>query len=327
MHPVLFELPLPRLHVPLGFALAALAVLGVVLGGLGARRRSLDLTLIGVVAALGGLFGAVAYRDRVLALGPIAVPSFGALLALSLGLGTVLALRAATRSGLDRERALAACIAAACAGVLGARLAYAALHPRELGEWARLLAFRDGGLVAYGGLVAGLGAAWLALGRKRTELLLWLDAVAPGFPLGVLLTRIGCWLEGCDFGRLLAAGAPGWLRALGSFPSGSRAWVEQVLAQKLSAAAPVALPVHPTELYEALGGALLAGLVLALRRRQRAAGHAGLVALAGYAIVRLVVDLFRDGSAEVWAARVLALFAGIAAVVLWPRLTPASRSA
>lgn len=327
MHPVLFELPLPRLHVPLGLALGVIAVLGVVLAGLALFRRSLELVAIGVTAAFAGLSGALALQGSVLVVAPVAVPSFGALLALSLGLGGWLTLRAALRSGLDRESALGACVAAATVGVLGARLAYAALHAREVGEWSRILAFRDGGLAAYGGLFAGLAAAFWGLGRRRAPFFVWLDAAAPAFALGVLLTRVGCWLEGCDFGRLLAPSAPGWLRALGSFPAGSRAWVEQVLAQELSASASAALAVHPTELYEALGAALLAGLTLLARRRQRAAGQVGLTCLLGYALLRLAVDAFRETSADVWAARAIALLAVIAVVASWPRLTPASRSA
>src|SRR5688572_9839259 len=122
MHPVLFELPLPRLHVPLGLALGMIAVLGALLLGFGVRRRSRDFVLFGVAAAAGGLAGAFAWRGSVLAVAPIAVPSFGALLALSLALGTILTLRSLLHSGLERERAFATCIAAATAGVLGARL-------------------------------------------------------------------------------------------------------------------------------------------------------------------------------------------------------------
>jgi phosphatidylglycerol---prolipoprotein diacylglyceryl transferase len=327
MHPVLFELPLPVLRLPLGAALGVVTLFGLLLAGFAWQRRSLDLALTGVVASAFGLFGAVAFRDRVLVSASLPVPAFGALLALALGVGAVSTLREAARSGLEREHAATACVAAGVGGVLGARLGFVLLHPRELDGFASVFAFQDGGLVGWAGLLFGIGAAWLALGRSAARLATWLDAAAPAFGFGVFATRVGCWLEGCDFGRPLTAEAPGVLRALGTFPAGSRAWVEQVIAQRVSASSASALAVHPAELYEAFGGVLLGVLAIVLRARTQTRGVSALACLLGYAAVRVVVDLFRDVSADVWAARVVALLLAAAAAALRLRFTPASRSA
>jgi phosphatidylglycerol:prolipoprotein diacylglycerol transferase len=327
MHPVLFELPVPRLRLPLGLALGGVAVLALALALFGVRRRSLELLFLGGAGALGAGFGAFFYRGTLLALGPFPVPAFGALLSLSLGLGTLLTLRGAVGANLTRDRVLAACVAAGTAGVIGARVGYALLHPHEILELERLFAFRDGGLAVYGGLFFAVLAAFLVLDKNTEKLCSWLDAAAPGFGLGVLLTRIGCWLEGCDFGHALGPGAPAFVRTLGTFPSGSRAWVEQVLAQRITPAAPNALPVHPAELYEALGGVLLLGLAFGLRRQKHGPGRTALACLAAYALVRVAVDLFRDSSTDVWAARVLALPIALLSAAFWARLIPVSRPA
>src|SRR6185295_2298765 len=104
--------------------------------------------------------------------------------------------------------------------------------------------------------------------------------------VGLFVTRLGCWLEGCDFGRSLSAAAPAWLARLGTFPGQSPAWVAQVLAGSLAPSAGASAPVHPTELYESACGALLVALALALGRRQRAAGTTALSVLAGYLVLR-----------------------------------------
>jgi phosphatidylglycerol---prolipoprotein diacylglyceryl transferase len=327
MHPVLFELPLPRLTLPLGLALGLLALFGLALAALGFGRRERELTLVGLLGGGLAFVFALRLRGARLALDALPVPAFGALLALSLAGGAFLTARFAARAGLAKERTRAACVAACAAGVLGARAAYALLHPRELAEIARVFAFQDGGLVGYGGLVCGIGAAWLALDKRTDQFVAFLDAASPALGFGVLFTRIGCWLEGCDYGRPLGGAAPGWLARLGTFPAGSRAWVEQVVLQRISPAAPAALPVHPTELYEAFGGALLVAVALATRRRQRAHGQAALACLASFALLRVAVDVFREPSVEVWAARVLALLSALLVVVSWPRLIPVSRPA
>ena len=85
----------------------------------------------------------------------------------------------------------------------------------------------------------------------------------PALALGTVLTRIGCYLYGCDFGTPLGACAPGWLKALGTFPRwhhddlhvyGSPAWLHHVDRYGLARDSSASLPVHPTQLYEALAG-------------------------------------------------------------------------
>jgi phosphatidylglycerol:prolipoprotein diacylglycerol transferase len=178
---------------------------------------------------------------------------------------------------------------------------------------ARVFAFHDGGLIAHGALIAGAAAAFVAARRHELSPLKWFDAVSPGLAVGIVLTRVGCWLEGCDFGRTLSAGAPGALARLGSFPAESHAWVHQVITRTLSPNAPRSLPVHPSQLYEALGGVGLLALVIALRRRQVQEGTAAAVVFFGYALLRMLVDFTREPSREVWLGRVvLAVGLGLA---------------
>ena len=77
------------------------------------------------------------------------------------------------------------------------------------------------------------------------------------------LVRVGCFLEGCDYGRPTAL--PWGVR----FPSGSLAAQAHAAAGWVPDGAP-SLPVHPTELYESMLG-LLALALVALGRNGEAA--------------------------------------------------------
>src|SRR4029079_3111068 len=100
---------------------------------------------------------------------------------------------------------------------------------------------------------------------------------------GLCITRIGCYLFGCDFGKPLTAGWPNWLKHLGTFPrwsdgvladvAGSPAWVQHGRERGLAPECTASLPVHPTQLYEALAGLSLLALVLWLRPYRRFRGE------------------------------------------------------
>jgi phosphatidylglycerol:prolipoprotein diacylglycerol transferase len=331
MRPLLFELPLPTFRLSLWPALLGTAVVVGLLAWLDFRRapsgerRGLAFPVT-VSASL--LVAAFAYRDRALVVKPIEVGGFGAMLALSLGVGVWLTARAAARRGWPRAESTEVCVAVAVSGIVGARVGHALLHPADLGSPLAVLAFFDGGLVAHGALAFGVVAAFVSTRRRGLSPLAWLDAASAGLAVGVILTRFGCWLEGCDFGRVLGAGAPRFLAHLGTFPAGSPAWVDQVSTQVISASARVTLPVHPAQLYEAAGGALLVALVLWVERRKPRAGAAAFAVLAGYVLLRVLVDFGRPPSREVWLGRAV-LLAGFFATVaaLWRARRPVDRGA
>jgi len=248
-------------------------------------------------------------------LGILEVPAFGALLALAFGVGLVLTLRAARRAGLEGEVVLGACLVALFAGVLGARGGFVVLHARELASFSEAFSLRNGGLSGTVGLVTGVAALAFEARRRRVSWRRLFDCAAPAFALGVVLARLGCWLDGCDFGRRLPVGAPAWLARLGSFPVGSPAFVEQVVARELPADALRALAVHPSELYESVAALALVAVALGLARRAPAAGFTALAVLLLYGAARVAVDCTRVTSADVWGARVV--FAVALGLTLW----------
>jgi phosphatidylglycerol---prolipoprotein diacylglyceryl transferase len=126
----------------------------------------------------------------------------------------------------------------------------------------------------------------------------------PSLASGLAITRVGCYLFGCDFGRPLAANSPAFLKTLGSFPhwpegtvpdgAGSPAWLEHVKHRGLDPTATHSLPVHPTQIYESLVGIALLGLLLWARKRQSFRGQIFFLFTFTYGAIRFMLELVRD---------------------------------
>jgi len=303
MHPVLFSIPLPAWRVPLGPASLVIALIGVALAILGRRTRALDLLVIGAIALPVGLMGTFLYWNERFRLEALPIYSYGAMLCASLVAGWVLTLRLGERAGLARELCANCFFVTAIASLIGARVLYIVTNLHEFHGVIDMLAVRRGGLVAYGGFLGGfVGSLWY-LKKRGAPLLPWADVAVPSLASGLMLTRIGCYLFGCDFGKPLSPNAPAWLKHLGTFPrwpdevldgAGSPAWMQHVNERGLAITSQASLPVHPTELYESAVGAILLALTLHLTKHRRFRGEVFFAFTFGYGWSRFVLEIVRD---------------------------------
>ncbi|HEX3481480.1 MAG TPA: prolipoprotein diacylglyceryl transferase family protein [Kofleriaceae bacterium] len=146
---------------------------------------------------------------------------------------------------------------------------------------------RWAGMTSFWGFFAGgcaIAAACRAHGvavRRFADL-----AVAP-LGIALMLARIGCFLAGCDYGKVSAL--PWAVR----FPAHSPAWQDHVATGLVPIDRTESLAVHPTELYEAGLGLALVVLALGLARRRRDDGRVFLIAAAVYAIGRIGIEELR----------------------------------
>jgi phosphatidylglycerol:prolipoprotein diacylglycerol transferase len=237
--------------------------------------------------------------------GPQPIYSYGVLLGLSLIAGYQVAVRVGARKdGLHEDTLGGAYLTAALCGIAGARLLYV-LENRERFEESGAAWFdvTSGGVTAYGGFLGGLIGAAGYLAVRRASLAAFADAAAPALALGTVLTRLGCYLYGCDFGTPLGDGAPGFLKVLGTFPRwrheelgifGSPAFLHHVDVYGLGKDAAASLPVHPTQLYEALAALLLLGVTFAVLGGRRFRGQVVLVLAMGYGAARFAFEYLRD---------------------------------
>ena len=209
-------------------------------------------------------------------LGPVTLSSYGAMVVLAVALFTWLTPRAALGFGRPPVMRSSQWADLACAsvigGILGGRLFYVGLHPQLVMEapW-EMLAVWHGGLVWYGGLAGGLVGAWSYARRHRVPLWALLDVAAPFLALAHALGRIGCFLNGCCYGRPTTA----WYGVL--FPGHAE-------------------PVIPTQLFETAGLLVVFVALRGLQQRPGALRRAGWVFgwyLASYAGLRFGLEFLR----------------------------------
>ncbi len=209
------------------------------------------------------------------------------MLTLSVIFGRLLALRLAERVGIKWTLADRCATWTLFGAIAGSRLLYVATNLDQFDHVLDIFAWWKGGGVAYGGFLGGLAAAVAFCRIHHIRLLAWADCVAPSLCIGLALTRVGCFLGGCDFGRVW--NGPWAVQ----FPPGSPAFVEQSLLGQLPSGATASLPVHPTQLYESIAGVVLLILVLAVRRRQRVSGQALAAFALGYGVLRYLIEIVR----------------------------------
>lgn len=175
-------------------------------------------------------------------IGAVEVTSFGVMVAIAALVGVWLFGRELRRSGLPPDAADAG-IVGVLGGLVGAKLLWSIEHAGEapLSE----LLFARGGLSWYGGLIGGIGAGLAYIMLRGWPVVPTLAAATPSLAFGHLIGRIGCFLVGDDYGK------PTDLPWAIAFPEGLP---------------PTAVPVHPTQLYEAVGLGILGWLLIRWRR-------------------------------------------------------------
>ncbi len=152
--------------------------------------------------------------------------------------------------------------------------------------WAK---FWKGGLAYYGGFLLAVPVGIVFLWHRKLPVMRVVDATGWAIPLGLTWGRIGCWFNGCCFGVITDS------KVGISFPSGSQASRQQFEQGLLSSMAQESLPVHPTQLYEALFSlAIAAYCCLWVDRKKRFHGQTFLTFVVLYAIGRFVEEFFRD---------------------------------
>lgn len=315
MHPILFRIPLPQYPLPFFWVLlgAGGLAIAVAVWQMAIKNRS-NAAIAGALGAAGVAAGFY-FKGQTWDMGPIPIYSYGVMLGLSLVVGWYLTLGLAERDGLPKETMANNYVVTAVAAVIGSRILYILTNLSEFDSIGSMFAMRRGGLVAYGGFLGGFAGSYFFLRRHKIPLLPWADVAVPSLASGLMITRIGCYLFGCDFGRpqcgapgfpdcATAAAPPSWLQKLGSFPhwaegtlehgSGSPAWVQHVKERGLSHDATHSFPVHPTQLYESLVGLGLLALLLTARRYQKFRGQIFLLFTFAYGVCRFLLEIVRD---------------------------------
>ena len=243
---------------------------------------------------------------------PVPIYSYGVMLGTSLVAGWFVAMKFAAEDQIDPQEAGTIYMYTAIWAIIGSRVLWfinALTDPTQPNvSLLDLFKVWQGGLVAYGGMIGGFLASWYGCHKRKIPLLKWADVSAPSVVLGTGITRIGCFLFGCDYGRVTtlpwAVRFPGENTRLfhglvQGAPQGSPAWQHHVytlqpISERLEHAAAWSYPVHPTQIYESLAGLFLFGVLVFIRRHRKFSGQVFLGWVLGYGILRPVIEMFRD---------------------------------
>jgi phosphatidylglycerol:prolipoprotein diacylglycerol transferase len=204
-----------------------------------------------------------------LRIGDFEITTFGALVALGALIGLWVFARELARSGLPASGVDAA-LAGVVGGLVGAKLIWA-IEFRHDAPFLSLLLSR-GGLSWFGGFLGGVGTGIFMLRRQKIPLIPALSAAAPALAIGHAIGRIGCFMVGDDYGR------PTDLPWGVAFPRGLP---------------PTTVAVHPAQLYETAGLALVAWALIRWRRHGVADGvvFGRYLVLAG--VLRFAIEFVR----------------------------------
>ncbi|QSH41492.1 prolipoprotein diacylglyceryl transferase [Lentisphaerota bacterium ZTH] len=181
-------------------------------------------------------------------------------------------------------------------GIIGARVFYVIeFWPSFKGKFWEIFRVDHGGLVFYGGfflaMVAIIGYCW----KEKLNMLRVMDICSPALAVGHAFGRIGCFLNGCCYGKPTQS----FLGVI--YPENAPAYLKYA-----------GLPVHPVQLYETAANLILASILFVLIRKTKR-GVVMSLYIMSYGIIRFVDEFFRgDHDSLTWGlftpAQVIGLF-------------------
>ena len=164
-------------------------------------------------------------------------------------------------------------------GVLGARLIYVLqnIPYYSVNIW-EIFNLRAGGLSWHGAMLGGILVLYLYTRKKKITMAQLFDLIAPVWMFGLSIGRIGCFLNGCCYGKETR------------LPWG-------IIFREDG----FSTPRHPTQLYEMLLIWLSLPVLYLLEKKQKFPGELLWASIILYAMVRFIVEFFRESAPLPWA--------------------------
>lgn len=189
------------------------------------------------------------------------------MMAIGIFVCTYLLIRDGKKQGIDSQNIIDLVFWVVVAGILGARLFYIILNLNYfIDNPAEILMLQRGGLAFQGSLIAGMLTGIAFCRKKQLPIVKMLDLALPYVALGQAFGRVGCFLNGCCFGREFANGI-------------QSPWTHDLH--------------HPTQLYLVSGMILVFIILSRIKRSNPVAGTITYMYLFLAPSVRFVVEFFR----------------------------------
>jgi len=200
-------------------------------------------------------------------IGPITIYSYGVMVASAFLVSTILCFKEAEKLRINKDVIVDLAFLIMVFGILGARGFYVLLNLKEyLNFPLEVIKIYKGGLVLYGGILGGVLSCLIYLKRKRLPTLKIADLIFPYVALGQSMGRMGCFLNGCCYGKLSKFG--------------------------------LYFPVHraillPTQLYSSLGDLLICLILRSIYKKRKFDGQIFLLYFILYPLKRFLIEFLR----------------------------------
>ena len=216
-------------------------------------------------------------------IGSFAVHWYGIMAACGFMIASWLLERNREYAKLSKDQCGTLLIIAMVTGILGARIFYVVQFFHQYKDnLIKIFFIHEGGLVFYGGFILAFASIIVYCRKNHLDTIRVLDIFAPAMAAAHCFGRIGCFLNGCCYGK------PTSLFIGLAYPQGSEP------AQRYGEAA-----LHPVQLYEAGENLLCAVLYFYLvRKAPRGVPVAGYFII--YGVLRFVNEFARGDHKLIW---------------------------
>lgn len=214
------------------------------------------------------------YPDLI-TIGPFTLHTYGLFVALGFFVGLVVTLRFGKAEGFSSQQIMDMGFLMIVCAVVGSRALYVLMNlSYYLRQPLEMFKIWQGGLVFSGGVICVvITMVWYT--RKHGLSLLRIgDLWSPATAIGQGIGRIGCFMAGCCYGAPV------------DLP-----WA--VVFTDPNCLAPLNVPIHPTQVYSALTGFLIFGILLVIRSRKAFEGQVFVWYLILHSTARLFLERFR----------------------------------
>lgn len=232
------------------------------------------------------------------------IPAYGVMIVIGYLVGIYFASKAAQRKGIDPIYIQSLSVWVVIGLVIGARLWFVAEYWDYFSKnFIEIFKLWEGGMVFYGGFIGGLIFGLLYIKIKHLDIPETLDIMAPGVAIAIGIGRIGCFLNGCCFGKVTNSfiGIRFPQRYL---PPVYWSHLKRGLIESDSL---WSLPVIPTQLISTASLLVIFGILWRIRRKVLFPGFHFSLFIGLYGLHRFVIDYFRYYEGTALVLRVLTL--------------------
>ncbi|MBF0545777.1 MAG: prolipoprotein diacylglyceryl transferase [Candidatus Riflebacteria bacterium] len=216
------------------------------------------------------------------------VYSYGTMMALGYAFGTAIILWEAHKSHLSVEAVFDMLLIQMISGLVGSRFLYLWEYlGSQTATSSEFIKFESGGLTFFGAVLASIASNLIFIKIKGLPFWQTMDCVGIGLPYGIAIARLGCFFNGCCFGKPC------------DYPWGM--YFPRFTLHK----------VHPTQLYESICGILIFIILQIFRKKRTHFGQIFTVCLMLYSFFRFNIEFFRGDNPTFFGPLTLSQFLGI----------------